>query len=89
MATLELSRESHRQCWLTCRRHFALNEVVNRLPGLNDSSRQVSDWLYRNREAINDRLDVSFAQAERCESYSPEEALKMLSERRLARASLA
>jgi Arc/MetJ-type ribon-helix-helix transcriptional regulator len=45
------------------------------------------DWLLRNREAIIERLEVSFAQAERGESYSPEEARTILAERRAARAA--
>lgn len=45
------------------------------------------EWLIRNREAINERLDVSFAQAARGESHSPEEARKILAERRIARAA--
>jgi hypothetical protein len=45
------------------------------------------DWLLRNREAINERLDESFAQEARGESYSPEEAHRILAERRAARAA--
>jgi len=43
------------------------------------------DWLFRNREVINVALEQSFAAKERGESYSPEEAEAMLSERRAAR----
>jgi putative addiction module CopG family antidote len=43
------------------------------------------DWFRRNSAAINERLDSSFAQAARGDSYSPEEALRLLDERMAAR----
>ena len=43
------------------------------------------DWLLRNKEAINADLDESFAQAERGEGYSLEQAKALLAERRTAR----
>jgi len=45
------------------------------------------DWLLRNRSAITNHLEESFAQSERGETYSPEEVRAMLAERRAARAS--
>ena len=45
------------------------------------------DWLLRNRDAINERLDQSFAAAERGESYSPQEAQAILAQRRADRSS--
>jgi len=47
------------------------------------------DWFLRNQEAINERLEVSIAQAARGESCSPEESLKILAERRAARTTRA
>ena len=47
------------------------------------------DWLLRNKEAINERLDESFAAAERGESHSPEEAQAILTKRRAERDSRA
>jgi predicted transcriptional regulator len=49
-----------------------------------DSIAADEDWLLRNREAINERLDESFAAAERGETYSPEEAQAILGKRRSA-----
>ena len=43
------------------------------------------DWLLRNRDAINQSLDISFAQSERGEVYSPEQARTLLAERRAIR----
>jgi Arc/MetJ-type ribon-helix-helix transcriptional regulator len=87
--TLDPATEARIQRELARGHYSAPDEVINRALDLLDSEAQANDWLHHNREAINDRLDISFAQAERGESYSPEEALKILSERRLARASLA
>ncbi|HEX4155928.1 MAG TPA: hypothetical protein VHY48_09970 [Acidobacteriaceae bacterium] len=42
------------------------------------------DWLLRNRDAINDRLDVSFAQDGRGEGHSPDEARRLLASHRPA-----
>jgi Arc/MetJ-type ribon-helix-helix transcriptional regulator len=49
----------------------------------------MNDWLLRNKDAVNARLDESFAAKERGESYSPEEAETILAERRAARVSRA
>ena len=46
------------------------------------------DWLQRNKEAINERLEESFAQAERGELHTPEEARALLTQDREERAKL-
>jgi len=43
------------------------------------------EWFLRNKEAINAGLDESFAQAERGEGYTLEEACVILAERRASR----
>jgi len=45
------------------------------------------DWLLRNKEAIKEALDHSFARVAREGTYSPEETQRMLAERRAARAA--
>lgn len=45
------------------------------------------DWPLRNKEAIREDLDESFAQAARGESYSLEETRNLLAERRASRAA--
>ena len=40
------------------------------------------DWFLRNKEAISEHLDESYAQAQRGETYSPEEARAELAARR-------
>ena len=45
------------------------------------------DWLVRNRDAVNERLDESFAQAARDEGYSPDEAQAILARRKAHRAA--
>ncbi len=45
------------------------------------------EWLFRNREAINDRLEASFAEAERGEGFTMEEARALLTRHRSARSA--
>ena len=40
------------------------------------------DWFQRNKEAISDHLEESYAQAQRGETYTPEEARAELATRR-------
>jgi Arc/MetJ-type ribon-helix-helix transcriptional regulator len=49
------------------------------------TSHAMEDWLLRNKDAIQAGLQESLAAKERGESYSPEEAMAMLAERRAAR----
>jgi Arc/MetJ-type ribon-helix-helix transcriptional regulator len=60
------------------------DEVVNRALDLLESQ---ESWIARNRDAIHERLEHSWAQAERGEVYTAEEALRILDERRAARAA--
>ena len=43
------------------------------------------DWLHENREAINQRLELSFEQSRNGETHSPEQARQILAERRASR----
>jgi Arc/MetJ-type ribon-helix-helix transcriptional regulator len=45
------------------------------------------DWLLKNREAIEARLEESFAQAARGEGFTVEEAKEILAKRRASRAA--
>ena len=45
---------------------------------LLEAEEAAEDWLLRNREAINQRLDESFAQSEHGESSSPQVARTIL-----------
>ena len=54
-------------------------EVIARALDLLDAE---EEWLLRNQEALNQRLDESMAQVERGETYSPQEAHQILAERR-------
>jgi Arc/MetJ-type ribon-helix-helix transcriptional regulator len=40
------------------------------------------DWLQENREAINERLELSFEQSRDGQTYTPEQARQLLAERR-------
>jgi Arc/MetJ-type ribon-helix-helix transcriptional regulator len=50
-----------------------------------DLLRAQEDWLLRNKEAINERLEESLAQAERGEVYTPEEVRTLLDKDRKGR----
>lgn len=58
------------------------DEVVNRALDLLESQ---EGWIARNRDAIRERLEHSWVQAERGELYTPEEALRILDERHAVR----
>lgn len=47
-----------------------------------EAQAEARDWLLRNRDALNQSLDIGFAQSERRESYSPDQARTLLAERR-------
>jgi Arc/MetJ-type ribon-helix-helix transcriptional regulator len=51
-----------------------------------DLFRAQEDWLLRNKEAINERLEESLAQAERGEVHTPEEVRRLLDRDRKVRA---
>ncbi len=59
-------------------------ELINRALDLLESQ---ENWLLRNKDAINERLEESMAQAERGEVYSPEEARALLARDRQSRTS--
>jgi len=62
-----------------------LNRALDSLEAEEVTTKAISDWLLRNKEAINRSLDESFAAKERRESYSAEEAEVILAERWAAR----
>jgi Arc/MetJ-type ribon-helix-helix transcriptional regulator len=59
-------------------------ELINRALDLLESQ---ENWLRRNKDAINERLEESMAQAERGEVYTPEEARALLDRDRQSRSS--
>jgi Arc/MetJ-type ribon-helix-helix transcriptional regulator len=61
------------------------SELLAHALDLLETETAARDWLLRNRDALNQRLDLSFAQSERGESYSPEQARTLLAERRAMR----
>ena len=58
-------------------------EVIEHALNLLESQ---GDWLLRNKDAINERLEESMAQAERGEVYTPEEVRELLNQDRQNRA---
>ncbi len=61
------------------------DELINRALDLLDLLDSQEDWLLRNKDAINERLEESFAQSERGEVYTPEQVRGFLDEDRKAR----
>jgi Arc/MetJ-type ribon-helix-helix transcriptional regulator len=61
-------------------------ELINRALDLLESQ---ENWLLRNKDAINERLAESMAQAERGEVYTPEEARALLAQDRRNRSNRA
>ena len=59
-------------------------EVIEHALNLLESE---EDWLLQNKDAINERLEESFASAARGETYSPEEVRAILAQNRTDRAA--
>ena len=57
-------------------------EVIARAVALLEAEQ---NWLLQNKDAINQRLEESMAQAARGETCTPEEARRTLADRRAAR----
>ncbi len=57
-------------------------EVIARAVALPEAEQ---NWLLQNKDAINQRLEESMAQAARGETWTPEEARRILADRRAAR----
>jgi putative addiction module CopG family antidote len=60
------------------------SEVISHALNLLDAQ---EDWLLRNRDAIDERLAESMAEAERGEVYSADEAARLLDQRIADRAA--
>ena len=46
---------------------------------------EMEDWLSANKEVLSEQIDRAFAQSERGEVHGPEEARRILKERRAKR----
>ena len=57
-------------------------EVIARAVALLEAEQ---NWLLQNKDAINQRLEESMAQAARGETCTPEEVRRILADRRAAR----
>jgi hypothetical protein len=60
-------------------------EVLNQAFALIEEQLQSEEWLLANKEQISARIDEGFAQSERGELYDPDEAIRILKERRANR----
>ena len=60
-------------------------EVLNQAFAVIEDQLKNEEWLLANRQAISDQIDEGFAQSERGELYDPEEAMRILRERRAKR----
>lgn len=56
-------------------------EVIARAVALLEAEQ---NWFLQNKDAINQRLEESMAQAARGETHTPEEARRILADRRAA-----
>ena len=86
--TLDPATEQRLQQELATGQYREPNQLIAHALDLVQAEReQAEDWLLRNKDAINQRLDESFAAAARGESYSLEDAQRILTERRASRAA--
>jgi predicted transcriptional regulator len=60
-------------------------EVLNQAFAIIEEQLQSEEWLLANKERISAQIDEGFAQSERGELYDPDEAIRILKERRANR----
>ena len=82
---LDPATEQRIQRELAAGRYAEPSELIAHALDLVEAEQAAEDWLLRNREAINQHLDLSFDQSERGHSSSPEEARTLLAQRRISR----
>jgi predicted transcriptional regulator len=82
---IELRPEQQQILERAARSGMSPEEVLNQAFVIIDEQLQNEEWLLANRVAISGQIDQGFAQSERGELYDPEEALRILKERRAKR----
>ena len=84
--TLDPATEQRLQQELATGQYREPNQLIAHALDLVKAEREqkAEDWLTRNKEAIKADLEESFAAAARGESYSLEDAQRILAERRAA-----
>ena len=82
---IELRPEQQRILERAVKAGMSPEEVLNQAFAVIEDQLQTEEWLLANRQAISDQIDEGFAQSERGELYDPEEAMRILRERRAKR----
>ncbi len=80
--TLDALTEQRIQREMDRGHYTAPAEVISRALDLLQAE---EDWLLRNRDAIDTRLKLSLAQAEQGNSITPDEARRILADRKISR----
>jgi Arc/MetJ-type ribon-helix-helix transcriptional regulator len=85
--TLDAATEARIQHKIELGQFSEPGEVISRaLDVLDALNSNQEDWFQRNREALNERLEESMGQAQRGETYPPQQARQILAQRRAQRA---
>ena len=82
---IELRPEQQQILERAVRSGMSPEDVLNQAFAIIDEQLQNEEWLLVNKEAISAQIDQGFAQSERGELYDPEEAIRILKERRAKR----
>jgi predicted transcriptional regulator len=82
---IELRPEQQRILERAVKAGMSPEEVLNQAFAVIEDQLQNEEWLLANRQAISDQIDEGFAQSERGELYDPDEAMRILRERRAKR----
>jgi predicted transcriptional regulator len=82
---IELKPEQRQILERAAKTGMSPEEVLNQAFAIIDEQLQNQDWLLANKERISAQIDEGFAQSERGELYEPDEAVRILKERRANR----
>ncbi len=82
---IELRPEQQRILERAVKAGMSPEEVLNQAFAVIEDQLQNEEWLLSNRQAISDQIDEGFSQSERGELHDPDEAMRILRERRAKR----
>jgi predicted transcriptional regulator len=82
---IELKPEQQKILERAAKSGMSPEEVLNQAFAVIEEQLQNEEWLLANKPAISEQIDEGFAQSERGELYDPEEAIRILRERRAKR----
>ncbi len=82
---VELKPEQQRILERAARSGMSPDEVLDQAFAVIEDQFENEEWLLASQKQISEQIDQGFEQSERGELYDPEEAIRILKERRAKR----